>query len=191
MFQKFSQHLCTHVRLILFAACATLTAASVAGAEYPNRPMRFIVPSAAGGGPDVNSRLVVAELSKQMGQNIVVENVPGASGTIATAALARATADGYTLAQGNIATLAIIRSLMSKLPYDVDKDLQMVMQYGNISSLLGVSPALPFRTVRDLIDYAKQNPGKMSYGSAGNGGTMHLSGEMLKLMTGIQIVHVP
>ena len=166
-------------------------AASVAGAEYPNRPMRFIVPAAVGGGPDVNSRLLVAELSRQMGQNIVVENVPGASGVIGTAALARATADGYTMAQGNFVTLATIRSLMSKLPYDVDKDLQMVMQYGFTSNLLAVSPALPIKTVRDLLDYAKQNPGKMSYGSGGNGGAGHLSGELLKIMTGIQIVHVP
>lgn len=162
-----------------------------AAADYPDRPIRFIVPSAAGGSPDVGSRVLMAELSKQMGQNILVENQPTGNGTVGTAAVTRAAPDGYTMGQGNIMTLAITRSVMSKLPYDVDKDLQMVVQAYFTPNLLGISPSLPVKTVKDLVDLAKKNPGKMTYASAGNGSSMHLGGEMLKLMTGTKIVHVP
>jgi tripartite-type tricarboxylate transporter receptor subunit TctC len=165
--------------------------ATAIAAEYPDRPLRFIVPAAPGGSPDTGSRLLVAEFSKQMGQLIVVDNRPAASGTVATEMLARSAPDGYTVGQGNIMTLAITRSVLPNVQYDVDKDLQMVSQVWFTSNLLGVAPSLPVKSVQELIDYAKKNPGKLSYGSAGNGSTMHLSGELFKLMTGTQIVHVP
>lgn len=164
---------------------------TTAGAEYPERQIRLIVPSAPGGAPDVSNRLLAAELSKQMGQQFVIDNRPTGNGTVATDAIAKAAPDGYTMGQGNIMTMAIARNVLGALPYDVDRDLRMVVQVVSTSNLLGVTPLLPIKSVRELIDYAKANPGKLSYASAGNGSSMHLSGEMFKQMTGTQMLHVP
>jgi tripartite-type tricarboxylate transporter receptor subunit TctC len=161
-----------------------------AAADYPARPIRYIVPFASGTGPDVTARLLTTELSKQMGQQIVIDNRPGASGSIGTEMIVRAAPDGYTIGSGNIATLAISPSVFAKLPYDPAKDLQMVVLTVFQPNLLAVTPSLPVRSVQDLIDYAKKNPGKLSFGGD-NGGSPHLSGELLKLMTGTQMLHVP
>jgi tripartite-type tricarboxylate transporter receptor subunit TctC len=175
---------------LLVVVWATLTMTIAAAADYPARPIRYIVPSAAGSSPDVGARLVATELGKQMGQQIVVDNRPGALGTIGTQMIARAAPDGYTIGHGYIATLAINPSLLTKLPYDPDKDLQKVVQSVFTPSLLAVTPSLPVKSVQELIDYAKKNPGKLSFGGP-NGGTDHLSGELFKLMTGTQMMHVP
>jgi tripartite-type tricarboxylate transporter receptor subunit TctC len=178
--------------LAIAAVAGVLAAtASICAQDYPNKPIRFIVPAAAGGTPDINARLVAAELIKQMGQPIVVDNRPGASGSIGAEAIARATADGYTIGYGTTPMLAINRSVLPKLPYDPDKDLRKIAQLGSQPNLLAVSPSLPVKSVKELVEYARANPGKLSFGSSGNGTSLHLSGELFKLMTGTQIVHVP
>jgi len=161
-----------------------------AAAEYPARPIRFIVPSAPGGTPDIIARVLASELGKQMGQQIVVDNRAGAGGAIGMQMLAKAAPDGYTIGYAPISALAINPNL-TRLPYDSDKDLQMVAQLVFGLHLLTVTPSLPVRSVQELIDYAKNNPGKLSYGSSGNGSTQHVGMEMFKLMSGTQMVHVP
>ena len=174
------------------ALASMLTAANATGAEvYPQRPLRFIVPSAPGGSPDINARLLATELSKQMGQQVVVDNRPGAGGVIGLDLIIRSAPDGYTLGYGTSAALASNLSVQSKPPYDPIRDLQMVAQLGNQPNLLGTSFSLPIRSVADLIEYAKANPGKTFFGSSGNGTSMHLTGELLKLTTGTRMVHVP
>lgn len=160
-------------------------------AEYPDRPIRFIVPSAAGSAADVNARLLAVELAKLMGQQIVVDNRPGAAGSIGMELIARAVPDGYTIGYGTSAALAINRTLLSKLPYDPEKDLQMVALMGYQPNLLAVALSLPVKSVQELIAYARNNPGRLSYGSAGSGTPAHLAMEMFKHATGTQIVHVP
>ena len=172
---------------LLALACV----AAVAGAaDYPARPIRFIVPSAPGGTPDIISRVLAAELSRQMGQQVVVDNRPGANGAIGLHLLARAAPDGYTFGYGPLSAVAINQHFI-KLPYDPDKDLQMVVQLVFGMHLLTVNPSLPIKSVRDLIEHAKSHPGKLSYGSAGSGSSQHVGMEMFKLMTGTQMVHVP
>ena len=174
-------------------ACAAglLFAASVAVAAYPERPFRYVLPSAAGGGPDVASRVVMAELSKQTGQQVVVDNRPGASGILGTELIVRATPDGYTKGHGNINTMAINRSVLAKLPYDIDRDLQAVILMYNSPNLLAVTVSLPVKSVQELIDYAKKNPDKLIFASTGNGSSVHVGMELFKLMTATQMVHVP
>jgi tripartite-type tricarboxylate transporter receptor subunit TctC len=182
-----AKHWHATVKLVL---AATLSI-SAAAAEYPVRPIRFIVPIAAGSGPDINARLLASELGKQMGQQVVVDNRPGASSVIGMEMIVRAAPDGYTIGYGNATVLAVVRNLQAQLPYDTDKDLQMVVQLGFTPNLLAVMVSLPVKSVQELIDYAKLNPGKLSYGSPGNGTSQHLSGEVFKRMTGTQMVHVP
>ena len=172
-------------------AAGLLFAASVAVAAYPERPFRYVLPSAAGGGPDVASRVVMAELSKQTGQQVVVDNRPGASGILGTELIVRATPDGYTMGHGNINTMAINRSVLAKLPYDIDRDLQAVILMYNSPNLLAVTVSLPVKSVQELIDYAKKNPDKLIFASTGNGSSVHVGMELFKLMTATQMVHVP
>jgi len=139
----------------------------------------------------VASRVVMAELSRQTGQQVIVENRPGASGVLGMEVIARATPDGYTLGHGNINTMAINRSVLGKLPYDPDRDLQTVVLMYNSPNLLAVTLTLPVKTVQELIDYAKKNPDKLTFASTGNGSSVHVGMELFKLMTGTQMVHVP
>ncbi len=176
---------------VLVVVWAALTMTTAVAADYPARPIRFIVPYAAGGGPDVSARLLATELTRQMGQQIVVDNRPGAGGSIGTEMIVRAVPDGYSIGYVSISNLVLNRSLLANLPYDTDKDLQMVVQMVSSFTLLGVTPSLPAKSVRELIDYAKNNPGKLSYASTGNGTIQHIAAELFRLMTGIQIVHVP
>ena len=158
-------------------------------AAYPERPIRMIVPSAAGGQPDTNSRLVAAELTKALGQQVVVDNRPGASSSIGFEAVARAQPDGYTIGYGAF-PLATNPSLLAHVPYDVNKDFRMVI-FTNISpNIIAITPALPVNSMQDLIAYAKRNPDQLLFGSSGVGSTMHLSMELLKQMTQTQMVHV-
>jgi len=170
---------------------AVALAANAAPAEYPARPIRFIVPYGGGSGPDITARLFATELSKQIGQQIVVDNRPGASGSIGTEMIARAAPDGYTIGFGGISTFAINPSVLARLPYDPDKDLLKVVQTYFNPGVLAVTLSLPVNSMKDLIDYGKNNPGKLSFGSSGNGTSSHLSGELLNIMTGTQMVHVP
>lgn len=174
----------------LFASLL-IGAPTAAAAQYPERPIRLIISSAAGGSPDVVTRILAAELVKQMGQPIIIDNRPGAAQTIGTEMVVRAQPDGYTIGYANVVTLAINKSLLAKQPYDPDKDLVIVGQFLSTYNLLCVTPALPVKSVKELIDYAKKNPGKLLNASGGNGTTGHLGGELFKIMTGTQIVHVP
>jgi tripartite-type tricarboxylate transporter receptor subunit TctC len=159
-------------------------------AAYPERPVRYVIPSAAGGGPDTAARVIMAELGKQLGQQVVVDNRPGASGMIGTELIAKATPDGYTIGHGNIATLGINRSVL-KLPYDLDRDVRPVVQMYFTPNLLAVTPSLPVKSVSELIAYAKKNPGQLFYASTGSGTSIHLSSELFQLSTGTKMVHVP
>ncbi len=174
-----------------FLALALLLAALPAHAAWPEKPIRFIVPSAAGGSPDVLMRVMTNELSKQMGVGIVVDNKPGASFTIGTAEIARSAPDGYTLGYGNIVSLAVVQTLLPSVPYNVEKDLTLVSNTIRVFNLLAVNNDLPVKTVPDLIAYAKKNPGRLAMASGGNGTTGHLGGELFKSMTNTFILHVP
>ena len=174
---------------LLLALLVALTLS--AHAAYPEKPIRFIIPSAPGGSPDVLMRILVQQMSQQMGVPLVVENKPGASYVLGTMDVVKAAPDGYTLGYGNIVSLAINRSLLPSLPYDVERDLTLVSNCLRVFNLLVVNNELPVRSVAELIDYAKRNPGKLTNGSSGNGTTGHLGGELFKTMTGTVIVHVP
>ena len=160
-------------------------------AAYPERPIRFIIASAAGGSPDVAMRILTLELGKQMNAQFVIDNRPGGGQMIGTELIARATPDGYTIGYANVVTLAINRSLYAKQPYDPDRDLQLIALTNATYNMLAVNNSLPVKSLKDLIDYAKRNPGKLFNASGGNGTTGHLGGELFKIMTGTQIVHVP
>jgi tripartite-type tricarboxylate transporter receptor subunit TctC len=171
--------------LLSWLASGTLLAA------YPDKPIRFVIPSAAGGSPDVLMRVMTQQLSTQMGVPFVVENKPGASFTLGTMDVVKAAPDGYTLGYGNIVSLAINRSLLAKVPYEVEKDLSLISNCVRVFNLLAVNNKLPVQSVQDLIDYARRNPGRLVMASGGNGTTGHLGGELFKTMTGTFILHVP
>ena len=173
------------------AAVLLLACTFTVQAAYPEKPIRFIVPSAPGGSVDVLMRILVQQLSTQMGAAFVVENKPGASFVLGTMDIVRALPDGYTIGYGNIVSLAVNRTLIPKLPYDVEKDLTLVSNCVQVFNMLVVNNDLPVKSVAELIAYAKKYPGKLTNGSSGNGTTGHLGGELFKAMAGVEIVHVP
>jgi tripartite-type tricarboxylate transporter receptor subunit TctC len=166
-------------------------AASAAFAQYPDHPIRMVVPQAAGSATDNFARLLSPELGKQLGQPVVVDNRPGGALTVGIDAVAKAAPDGYTIGLGPVGALAITRHMVGKLPYDIERDLQPVALVGYSYMLLAVSPKLPITSVVELIDYAKKNPGKLFNASSSNGSPGHVSGELFKVMTGTEITHVP
>jgi tripartite-type tricarboxylate transporter receptor subunit TctC len=176
-------------RLLAAVGTLLLLPAVICAQPFPSRPIRLIVASAPGGNPDLNSRNLASELSRQLGQQVVVENRPGASGIIGLEALARATPDGYTM--GYISNLVATNpSIYAKLTYDFFRDFAPLIHYLSGLNLLTVHPSLPVHSVKELIDHAKANPGKLSYGTSGVGASPHLSMELFKTMTGTSIVHV-
>jgi tripartite-type tricarboxylate transporter receptor subunit TctC len=158
---------------------------------YPAKTIRLIVPFPPGGPNDILGRVIGAELSKQVGQQVVIDNRGGAGGTIGTDLAAKAAPDGYTLLLGGTASMAINPSLMAKLPYDAVNDFAPITLLATAPSLLVVHPSLPVKTVRDLIVLAKAKPGTLNYASAGIGTPPHLAGELFKVMAGVSLVHVP
>jgi tripartite-type tricarboxylate transporter receptor subunit TctC len=174
---------------LVATACAAL--AQAVFAQYPERPIRFVVPQAAGSATDNISRIVAPELARELGQPVVVDNRPGGALTIGIDAVAKAAPDGYTLGMGPVGALAITRHMVAKLPYDIERDLQPVAIVTTGYMLLAISPKFPVESVRELIDYAKKNPGKLSNASSSNGSPGHVSGELFKSMTGTDIVHIP
>ncbi len=174
---------------LLVVVCVILMAVNVSAADYPAKPIRLIVPSAAGGTPDINARLLAAELTTQMGKQVVVDNRGGASGIVGYEAIARAEPDGYTL--GFAGFPFIINPLMyKKLPYDTERDFEPVIRKFSITNVITVTNALAVRSVKQLIDYARAQPGKLSFGSAGAGTSQQLAMELFKMMTGTEIVQV-
>ncbi len=177
---------------LLSLAMAAVAAISLpAAAAYPDKPIRMIVPSAPGGAPDVLMRTLCDQLSRQMGVAFIIDNKPGASYVIGTMDVVKAPPDGYTLAYGNIVSLATNRGLLPNVPYDVDKDLTLISKAFSVVNMMIVNNNLPARNVQELIAYAKKNPGKIAFGSGGNGTTDHLGVELFKSMTGTHLLHVP
>jgi len=162
-----------------------------AAAEYPDRPIRLVVPFPAGGGADNLARTIMPRVAQELGTTIVVDNRPGAGGNVGAEFVARSAPDGYTLLYGTNGTHAINRSLYAAMSFDPVRDFAPVSRMTQIAALLVVYPGLPARSVAELIDFAKANPGKVFFASAGNGTTSHLAGELFKTMAGIDIVHVP
>jgi len=180
--------------LVLGAMAGSAAAQSQSGAaddRYPTKPVRMIVPNPAGGGVDIIARLVGNKLSQQLGQSIVVENRPGAGGTIGLGVLAQSPADGYTLGMGVTATLAIAPSLYRRLPYDPLKDFEPITLIATLPLILVVHPSLPVKSVRDLVRLAKSRPGQIDYSSGGNGTPPHLAAELFKTQAGVKFTHVP
>jgi tripartite-type tricarboxylate transporter receptor subunit TctC len=178
------------VRFVSFLLLVVMLA-SGAAAEYPEKPIRLIVPQAAGSATDTVARILGAELAKEIGQQIVIDNRPGGALTIGLDLTAKAEPDGYTICMGPIGALAITRHMVEKLPYDIERDLQPVALVTRGHLLLAVSPTLPFTSVREVIDYAKANPGKLLNASSSNGSPGHVGGELFKYLSGTDIVHVP
>lgn len=169
-----------------------MIAGSQAGAQtYPSRAITMVVPFPAGGTTDILGRFVGQGLSAAWGQPVVIENRGGAGGNIGAAAVAKAAPDGYTLLVGTVGTHAINASLYSKMPYDTVKDFIPVTLIASVPNMLVVTPSLPVNSVAELVAYAKANPGKLNMASSGNGTSIHLSGELFKVMTGVDMVHVP
>ena len=175
---------------LLTAAVALLGWQDTWAQAFPSRPLRLIVASAPGGSPDINAREMAQELIKQMGQQIVVENRPGASGILGLEALARATPDGYTFGMTSN-FVSTNPSLYAKLPYDFFRDFAPVIFYFRGVNVLTVAPSSPFRSVKELIAHARANPDKLTFGSSGVGATPHLTMELFKSMTATSMVHVP
>jgi tripartite-type tricarboxylate transporter receptor subunit TctC len=177
------------VRAVLAALLAA--SAGAAFAQYPERPVRLIVPQAAGSATDTVARLLAAEMPAALGQQVVVEDRPGGALTIGIDLVAKSAPDGYTIGMGPIGAMAITRHMVEKLPYDIERDLQPIALVVKGHLMLAVSPSLPVNSVKELIDYAKKNPGELMNASSSNGSPGHVGGELFKYMTGTDIVHVP
>jgi tripartite-type tricarboxylate transporter receptor subunit TctC len=175
--------------LVIVAALAATPNASAA--DYPVRPIKLVVPYAAGGPTDVLGRLVADYLGRDLKQAVIVENKPGAQGAIGAEAVARAEPDGYTLFVAAGSIIVLNPMLYKKLSYDPVKDFRMLALVTDLPVVMEVHPSVPAKTVAEFVAYAKQNPGKLNFGSAGTGGTIHLAGEMFKQMAGIEMTHVP
>ena len=175
--------------MLLITALGTYAITSQAQ-QFPNKPVRYVVAFAAGDSPDIVARLAGDRLSRIWDQQVVVENRVGAGGTIAGNFVAKAPPDGYTLLHCNIATNAIALALYTKLPYDGLKDFAPVTRMGTTANVFLVHPSMPIKTVAQFIEYAKANPGRLSYGHGGVGASPHLSMELFKNLAGINLVHI-
>jgi tripartite-type tricarboxylate transporter receptor subunit TctC len=174
-----------------FLACGALAPGAFAQAPYPSRQLQLIVPFPAGGPTDIVARLYAQQLSKLAAQPVIVENVSGAAGIIGTQNAARAEPNGYTILFSTASTGVINQVIMKNLPYDFQKDFSMIALIANAPHLLVVNANLPINNLADLITLAKQNPGKLSFASAGAGSIVQMGGELFKYQSGIDILHVP
>ncbi|QJR15133.1 Bug family tripartite tricarboxylate transporter substrate binding protein [Usitatibacter palustris] len=179
------------IRHIATLATAALLASTAAFADFPDKPIRLIVPFAPGGVTDTSGRVVAEALSKRLGQPIVVENKAGASGNIGTQGVVNAAPDGYTLVLGFDGTLVINPHVFANFPFDSLKDLAPVGKIGDAVLIIVAHPSFPAKTLKDLIEYSKKQPGGVPYGTSGVGGTPHIAGELLNLQTGSKLNHIP
>jgi len=177
------------IALPCVACCAGWSLATAAG--FPERPVRMIVPFAAGGGSDILSRAIGQKLTEGWGQQVVIDNRPDAGRNIGMEVGARASPDGHNLVMAYTGTIAINPSMYPKLPYDPVRDFAPITQVASAPMLLVVNPAVPAKSVKELIAYAKAHPRQLNYASAGNGTTPHLNGELFKSMAGVDMVHIP
>jgi tripartite-type tricarboxylate transporter receptor subunit TctC len=167
------------------------TAANARAADYPTHPIKLVVPYAAGGPTDLLGRLVADFLGRDLKQVVIVENKAGAQGAIGAEAVARSEPDGYTLLVAAASIIVLNPMLYKRLSYDPVRDFRMLALVTDLPVVMEINPSVPAKTVTEFVAYAKQNPGKLNFGSAGAGGTIHLAGEMFKEMTGVQMTHVP
>ncbi len=186
----------TSTRRLALATLATAAAAALlplaANAQaYPSKPITIIVPFSAGGTTDILARVVGQALTAELGQSVIIDNRAGAGGNIGGQLAARSQADGYTLFMGTVGTHAINESLYKKMPFDPIKDFAPLSRVANVPNLLVAHPSQPFKTVPEMIAYAKANPGKINFGSSGSGSSIHLSGELFKSMAKVDMVHIP
>src|SRR6266545_1149669 len=177
------------VAALSIACCALVSPA--AAADYPDKPIRLVVPFPPGGGADNLARTIMPKVAEALGETIVIDNKPGAGGNVGAEIVARSAPDGYTLLYGTNGTHAINQTLYGNLRFDPIKDFAPVSRMTRIAAILTVNPRLPAQSVPELIRYAQANPGKVNFASAGNGTTSHLAGELFRSATGIDIVHVP
>ncbi|MEN3296735.1 MAG: putative tricarboxylic transport rane protein [Burkholderiales bacterium] len=178
--------------LVAFA-CAVfgLSASPIASAQsWPAKPLKIIVPFTPGGNTDIVARMVGEGLSKTFGQPVLIENKPGAAGLLGATAVAKSPADGYTYLMGTVGTHAINAGLYSKMPYDTVKDFTPVTLVASVPNILVVPPSLPVNSVKDLIAYLKAHPDKANFASSGSGTSIHLSGELFKIKTGVAMTHI-
>lgn len=178
-------------RLLLASVSGLLYGRLAAAADWPRRPIRFVVPFAPGGTSEIVARTVAQELSKQLGQNVYVENKGGGAGVPAMVEVAKSPADGYTWILGHVGTLAVQPYIVSNLPYDANKDFVPVTLLARVPNLFVIHPDLPAKNFKEFIEYARKNPGKLDYGSAGNASAGHLAMEYLKMVTGVFMTHIP
>jgi tripartite-type tricarboxylate transporter receptor subunit TctC len=184
-------------RGVVIAAAAAILGTALSGApasaqdKWPSKPITLVVPFPAGGTTDIVARLTGQALSHELGQQVVVDNRPGAGGNIGAQIVARAQANGYTLLMGTVGTHAINAALYKKMPFDHIKDFVPISRAAAVPNVLVTNPARPFKTVQEVIAYGKANPGKLSFASSGNGTSIHLAGELFKSMTGVEMQHVP
>lgn len=176
---------------LLLSAFLAITAVGAGAQSYPNKPIRLVVPFAPGGGADIVARAIAGPLGKRLGQTVIVDNKPGGGATLGADIVAKAPADGYTLLYATPGPQITNPFLMRKLPYDPEKDLTPVSEVAIVPSVLVVHKDLPVHTVKELIAYARANPGKLNFASAGLGATSHLAGELFKQSAKIDIVHIP
>jgi tripartite-type tricarboxylate transporter receptor subunit TctC len=178
-------------RLLIAATCAAVSAPGLAQTGYPTKPIRLVVPFVPGGSTDLIARIMGQKLDEALGQQVVVENRAGAGGNIGVEYVAKSAPDGYTLVFGHIGTFGFGPSLYQKLPYDPVKDFAPITLFAMVPNMLVVHPALPARTVKELIALAKARPGQMNYGSSGNGSASHLATEYFKLLSKTDITAIP
>lgn len=177
--------------MVGIAAAFIALPSDILAQAWPAKPVRFILGFPPGGGSDILGRIVAAKMQEQMGQTVVIENRPGASGNIAAEQVAKSAPDGYTIYLAQIAAVAISPSLFPKLGYDPLRDFAPISLIATGPNVLVVHPALPVKNVKDLIALAKRNPGKLNYSSSGIGGFPHLNTELFKMMAGVDMAHVP
>ena len=175
----------------LLAACALVVSTSAFAQSYPTRPIRWIVTSTPGGAFDLISRALVGPMSAGLGQPLVIDNRPGAGGIVGLESVARAAPDGYTVLTSGLSQIVLERFFHEKLPYDPQRDFAPIGTIGELAFALHVHTSVPVRTLKELVDYSRANPGKLYYGSAGIGHSFNLATEMLKQRTGADLTHVP
>src|SRR6266850_7503205 len=175
----------------LLAILLTLACGLASAQEYPTKPVRMVVGFPPGGGTDVVARIVQPRLSELLGQAVVIDNRPGATGTVAAGQVAKSAPDGYTIMMGHVSVNAIAPSLFANLPYDVNRDFAPIALAAAVPHLVVVHPSVPATTLKELVAYLKAQPAKLTFPSAGNGSMPHLAGEVFQSLAGVKMVHVP
>ncbi|WP_182343516.1 Bug family tripartite tricarboxylate transporter substrate binding protein [Comamonas koreensis] len=170
---------------------AALMPAAFAAEAFPNKPITMVVPFVAGGTTDILARIVGQSLGEELGQPVIIDNRAGAGGNIGGQFAARAPADGYTIFMGTVGTHAINEWLYKKMPFSPNKDFAPLTRVANVPNLLVANPAQPFKNVKELISYAQAHPGQVNFGSSGSGSSIHLSGELFKMMAKVDMIHIP